>query len=79
METQTEVMRHRVRRIGTDRRTHLRPVERPTVTIERTPCPEPEIRYESPAPHAGWIIGGWLLALVAGVALGVGLAHVIGG
>ena len=79
METQTEVMRHRIRRIGTDRRAHRRPVTPPTQVIERPVCPPPVVRYESPLPHAGWIVGVALLVFAAGVSLGVGLAHVVGG
>lgn len=78
METHTqEVMRHRVRRIGTDRRAHRRAVTPPTQLIPT--CPPPEVRYESPLPHAGWIVGLVLLTLGAGIALGVGLAHHLGG
>jgi hypothetical protein len=36
------------------------------------------VRYESPLPHAAWIVGGFLLTLAAGVMLGVGVANVMG-
>ena len=38
-------------------------------------APDPEVRYESPLPHAAWIVGVVLLALAAGVMLGAGLAR----
>jgi hypothetical protein len=90
METPTEVMRRRVHRIGRQYRPgdHRRPVQpRPAASLvapASTPEPvrasgAPEVRYESPLPHAAWITGGWLLALVAGLALGVGLAHHLAG
>lgn len=88
MDTQTEVMRQTVRRIGGHRHrtAHRRPIETrtppPPATAgsggDRTPTASPcapEVRYESPLPHAGWIIGVVLLALVAGVMLGLGVAN----
>lgn len=77
METQTqEVMRHRVSRIGSHRTAHRRPVEQVTAALPATrPCPEPEVVRESPLPHAAWIVGVVLLAAVAGVMLGVGIAQ----
>lgn len=79
MDTITrEVMRHRVSRIGSHRAVHRRPVEPATRPIEKPhTCPTPEVRIvrESPLPHAVWIVGGWLLAAVAGVMLGVGIAQ----
>lgn len=80
METKTqEVMRHRVSRIGSHRSAHRRPIEPPTRTLPVTRCPEPTIQHDSPLPHALWIVGSWIVALVAGVALGVGLAHHLAG
>lgn len=81
METQTAVMRRRVHRIGRGYRSaHRRPVGAAvqSTPAAATPCTV-EVRYESPVPHAAWIIGGWLLTLAAGVALGVGAAiHALG-
>ena len=91
METQTAVMRRRVHRIGRGYRSaHRRPVPADTrsraitgaspagVSAAPPSPPTVEVRYESPVPHAAWIIGGWLLTLAAGVALGVGVATVLG-
>lgn len=86
MDTQTEVMRRRVHRIGRQYRPgdHRRPVQSRAAATPATPASIPgpvtvsgasEIRYESPLPHAGWIAGVWLLALAAGVMLGIQLAH----
>jgi hypothetical protein len=85
METQTEVMRKRVHRIGRGYHSaHRRTVQPRTVafpvTVASTPpaapaSGAPEVRYESPAPHALVIVGGWVLALAAGVMLGVQLAQ----
>lgn len=91
METQTEVMRRRVHRIGSHRnrtahrrpagaaaaspsRTTTGPVAAGATAAQPTPC-TPEVRYESPVPHAAWIVGVVLLALVAGVMLGVGISN----
>lgn len=82
MDTMTqEVMRHRISRIGSHRRAHRRPIEAETLSFPAPrpvvvrPAPEVRIIRVSPLPHALWIVGGWLLAGVAGVMLGVGIAQ----
>ncbi len=88
METMTDTMRHRVRRIHSPHR-HRRPVPAATPSPSSTArttagataeprTPATEVRYESPLPHAAWIVGGFLLTLAAGVMLGVGVANVMG-
>lgn len=87
METQTEVMRQRVHRIGRGyHRVHRRPVQSRAQASPAPPAwtppaarasgaPEVRIVYVSPLPHAAWILGGWVAALAAGVMLGVGIAQ----
>jgi hypothetical protein len=82
METLTrEVMRQRIGRIGTHRPAHRRPVTPPTEKLQvveikpREPEVQVQLVRERVLPHAAWIVGGWLLAAVAGVMLGVGIAQ----
>lgn len=65
-----------VRRIKPVHHAHRRPVP----SHRAAPC-EPEVRTvtrivrESAAPHALLHVGGWLVALAAGVMLGIGLSN----